>query len=173
LLLDLGERKQWDPADRREAIEAAAAWLARELALPSSVNMDTHRVHAEQNNEEHVRDLARNHPKSPFLLCVSFTGPHYPYRAPQAYWDLYSDADVDLPAVPENYLDLEHEHVKWLRKHGQFDRLVPEQIVLAARRAILGRISLIDDYVGRILACSRVPVLPTTLSCFTPATMGT
>jgi choline-sulfatase len=103
-----------------------------------------------------LRRLARGEAaRRPFLLCVSFTTPHYPYRAPQPYWDLYEDAEIELPRMPENYAALEHEYVKWLRRHGAFDRLVPDDVCRAARRAILGRITMLDDYLGRILALLR------------------
>ncbi|NOY79779.1 MAG: sulfatase-like hydrolase/transferase [Kiritimatiellaeota bacterium] len=98
-----------------------------------------------------LRQLGRERRRPPFLLCVSFTGPHYPYRAPQPWWDLYTDDDVDLPQIPEDYREREHEYVKWLRIHGQFDRLVPDNVARDARHAILGRISLLDHYLGRIL----------------------
>jgi len=101
--------------------------------------------------EEGLRRLAGSGDDRPFLLCVSFTGPHYPYKAPERYWNLYSDDDVDLPELPEDYLEREHEYVKWLRRHGKFERLVPDDVCRAARRAILGRISMVDDYLSRIL----------------------
>ena len=99
-----------------------------------------------------LRQLARQKDAPPFLLCVSFTGPHYPYRAPERYWELYSDDDVELPQIPSDYAEREHVYVKWLRRHGRFDRLVPDRVCRAARRAILGRITMLDDYLGRILA---------------------
>ena len=102
-----------------------------------------------------LRQLARKTPRKPFMLCVSFTGPHYPYKAPRKYWDLYSDDDIDLPKIPEDYAEREHEYVKWLRRHGQFDRLVPDDVCRAARRAILGRITMVDDYIGRIVSLLR------------------
>jgi choline-sulfatase len=102
-----------------------------------------------------LRRLARFSRGNPFMLCVSFTGPHYPFRAPLRYWNLYRDEDVDLPVIPENYRELEHEHVRWLRTHGQFNHLVPDEVCRAARRAILGRITMLDDYLARILALLR------------------
>lgn len=92
---------------------------------------------------------AENHP---FLLCVSFTSPHYPFRAPEKYWNLYNDNDIELPVLPPDYLQREHTYVKWLRRHGKFDRLVPDAVCRRARRAILGRISMLDDYISRLLA---------------------
>ena len=99
-----------------------------------------------------LRRLAQRGATSPFLLCASFTGPHYPYRTPEKYWNLYTDDDVDLPFIPEDYREREHEYVKWLRRHGKFDRLVPDDVCRAARRAILGRVTMVDDYFARILS---------------------
>ncbi len=99
-----------------------------------------------------IRRLARQRPRQPVLLCISFTAPHYPYKAPPKYWNMYDDESVDLPSIPEDYEQREHEYVKWLRRHGQFDRLVPDDVCRAARRAILGRVTLLDDYVARVLA---------------------
>ena len=98
-----------------------------------------------------LRSLAANRNAQPFLLCVSFTSPHPPFKAPEKYWNYYRDEDVDLPQIPKNYRDLEHEYVRWLRRHGKFDRLVPDDICRAARRAIMGRVSMLDDYCARIL----------------------
>ena len=97
----------------------------------------------------------RSTTREPFLLCVSFTGPHYPYRAPLRYWNLYSEADVDLPDIHPDYREREHEHVKWLRRHGRFDQLVPDEVCTAARRAILARVSMVDGYIARVLSLLR------------------
>lgn len=100
-----------------------------------------------------LRRLARQRQKGrPFFLCVSFTGPHYPYRVPKKYWDLYDDAEIEMPHIPEDYRQREHEYVRWLRRHGGFDRLVPDDVCRTARRAILGRITMLDDYLGRIMS---------------------
>ena len=99
-----------------------------------------------------LRRLVRNSGASPFLLCVSFTGPHYPFRAPLPYWNRYTDDDIDLPVLPEDYRQREHQWVKWLRMHGKFETIVPDDTCRAARRAILGRITMVDDYVDRLLS---------------------
>ncbi|MBD3386086.1 sulfatase-like hydrolase/transferase [candidate division KSB1 bacterium] len=88
---------------------------------------------------------------NPFMLCVSFTAPHYPFRAPEKYWKLYNEDEIELPVIPSDYLEREHIYVKWLRRHGSFDRLVPDSVCRRARRAILGRITMLDDYISRLL----------------------
>jgi choline-sulfatase len=91
------------------------------------------------------------HHHMPFLLCVSFTGPHHPYCAPQEYYNMYSDNDVDLPEIPEEYWKYEHEYVKWVRHHGAFNQLVPDEIVRKARRAYMARVTMLDEYIGKLL----------------------
>ena len=59
LLLDLGERKEWDLANRRVAVEGAGAWLIRELGLPPSVSVDAAAPRAGEDGVEHARSLAR------------------------------------------------------------------------------------------------------------------
>lgn len=105
--------------------------------------------------EDGLRRMARDEGRKPFLLCVSLTGPHYPFKAPQKYWDLYSDDDIDLPEIPDDYAEREHELVKWLRRHGKFERLVPDDVCRAARHSIMSRVTMVDDYLGRILALLR------------------
>ncbi len=103
--------------------------------------------------EHGLRRLARRRKEDgrPFFMCASFTGPHYPFRAPEDYWNLYQNEDIDLPDLPEGYREREHQWVKWLRRHGRFEDHVPDEICRAARRATLARITMLDDYFGRIL----------------------
>jgi len=98
-----------------------------------------------------MRQLA-DRPDKPFMLCVSFTSPHWPFCAPQSYLDLYDENDIDLPIIPPDYLEREHEYVKWLRIHGEFNRLVPDAVCRKARRAVMARISMLDEYLAKILA---------------------
>lgn len=88
----------------------------------------------------------------PFMMCVSFTGPHYPFKAPQKYWDMYSDEDIQLPHLPEGFLENESPDLQWARTMGKFETLVPDSIAIKARRSIMARVTMIDDYVGEILS---------------------
>jgi len=99
-----------------------------------------------------IRQMTRISDTRPFLLCVSFTGPHMPYYAPEKYWNLYNDSDIELPDIPEDYERSDPEHVRWLRKHHSLNHLVPDEVCRSARRATLGRITMVDDYIGRIIS---------------------
>lgn len=103
----------------------------------------------------------------PFLLVVSITGPHYPFKAPQRYWDLYADADIPLPQLPANFMADEHPSVAWVRKSGQFETLVSDDVCRAARRAIYGRMTLVDDHLKRVLnVLETAGALDDTLTAF-------
>lgn len=87
----------------------------------------------------------------PFLLIVSITGPHFPFKAPQRYWDMFAGADIRLPHLPENYQAREHPYVGWVRRSGKFEEPVPDEACLRARRSIYGRMALVDDHLSRIV----------------------
>lgn len=88
----------------------------------------------------------------PFLLVVSITGPHYPFKAPQKYWNMYADAAIPLPKLPAEFMPHEHPTVAWVRASGSFQALVPDEVCRAARCAIYGRITLVDDHLQRIVS---------------------
>jgi choline-sulfatase len=85
------------------------------------------------------------------MMCVSFTGPHYPFKAPKKYWDIYSDKDIKLPNLSKSFMDKESIDLQWARKMGKFETLVPDSIARKARHAIMARVTMIDDYVGQIV----------------------
>lgn len=87
---------------------------------------------------------------------MSFTHPHPPFAAPQRFWDLYKDEDIDEPKVSEiPYEDLD-EHSKWLYvAHAQDEYTVTGEHVRRARRAYYGMVSYVDEKIGRVLAALR------------------
>jgi choline-sulfatase len=85
----------------------------------------------------------------PLLLVVSFTHPHDPYEIPHAYWERYDGVAIDAPAQPQAGDD---PSTRRLRAMVEAERIaVSDEQVLVARRGYYGAISLVDDYVGRIL----------------------
>lgn len=87
----------------------------------------------------------------PFFLAASLTHPHDPFAIPRRYWDLYENADIDLPRVaiaPEE----RDPHSQRLRHvcGNDLDAVTDAQM-LAARRAYYGSISFVDEQVGLIL----------------------
>lgn len=98
-------------------------------------------------------DLARAPQKRPFFLTVSYTHPHPPFVAPQRFWDLYRDEDIDDPRVPPIAYDDLDVHSQWLYiAHAQnLYSTSPEQ-VRRARHAYYAMVSYVDEKIGRILS---------------------
>ena len=97
-------------------------------------------------------DLARAPEKQPFLLTVSFTHPHPPFTAPQKFWDLYNEADIDMPKVdPIPFGELD-KHSQWLyTAHAQDQHKMTDERIRNARHAYYGMISYVDEKVGSIV----------------------
>ena len=103
-----------------------------------------------------IRRIGRVAKRRPLFLTVSFAGPHYPFVAPRHYWERYRDQDIDLPELPADHREREHPYVAWFREYAHLDREpVPDEVARRARHATLARVTMIDDYVARVLAALR------------------
>jgi choline-sulfatase len=95
-------------------------------------------------------DIARDQDRRPFCLVVSMTHPHDPYAIAQQYWDMYQDAEIDAPRVPQAPQP-DDPHSQRLRHVIDIERTpVTPQQTRNARRAYYGAISYVDEQVGRI-----------------------
>lgn len=88
----------------------------------------------------------------PLMAVVSFTSPHFPFKAPERYYDLYRDADIPLPVIPEDYREREHEYVAGVRRMISLDDPVSDERCREARRTIMARTTMLDDYLARVMA---------------------
>ncbi|MDB5893963.1 MAG: betC [Rhodoferax sp.] len=101
--------------------------------------------------QQKLYDLARDTDARPFCMLVSLSHPHDPYAIAQRYWDLYADADIDMPHVPAAPQPLD-PHSQRLRHVSGMDSVAPtERQVRDARHAYYGAISYVDEQVGKIL----------------------
>ena len=93
----------------------------------------------------------------PFFLCVSYTHPHEPFHPAQEFWDLYEDAAIDLPEIPENLTAIEHPMDKMLNAYGGTHRvdLDDPAALYNMRRAYYAQVTYIDDKVGELRRALR------------------
>jgi choline-sulfatase len=119
--------------------------------------------------QQKLWDLARHGRDKPFFMTVSFSHPHSPFTAPQAHWDRYRHADIDMPAVGPLPLDELDQHSQWLYySHGRDRYTVRPEHVHNARHAYYGMISYVDDKIGRLLdVLQRSGLAEDTLVVFT------
>ena len=107
---------------------------------------------AKQKLYDVARERAAGHDARPFCMVVSLTHPHDPYAITRDYWDLYSDDDIDMPAVHLDAADSD-PHSQRLRFVCENDRTPPTDAqIRAARRAYYGATSYVDTQFGSVLA---------------------
>ncbi|EGE84787.1 hypothetical protein RJZ56_002834 [Blastomyces dermatitidis] len=102
---------------------------------------------------QYLYDHARHRRDQPFCLTVSMTHPHDPYAMTKEYWDLYEDVEIPLPktsALPHDKQDPHSQRV--LKCIDLLGKEIPEERILAARRAYFAACSYVDAQVGKLMA---------------------
>ena len=96
--------------------------------------------HPDSNVAQHALEAIDACPEGkPLSLCVSFPGPHSPFDAPGEYATMFDPQDMVLPPnVPETTRQGEH---RYDRDH-----------IRRAQANYYGKIKLIDDWIGKIVA---------------------
>ena len=101
---------------------------------------------------QYLFDHVRNTPQQPFCLTVSMTHPHDPYTIPAAFWDLYQDADIPMPAVHIDQAALDPHSQRILKVIDLWGKTMPAEAIARARRAYFGACSYIDANIGKLMA---------------------
>ncbi|PGH23038.1 choline-sulfatase [Polytolypa hystricis UAMH7299] len=102
--------------------------------------------------KQYLFDHVRHRTDQPFCLTVSMTHPHDPYAMTREYWDLYDDADIPLPrtpAIPQDKLDPHSQRV--LKCIDAWGKSIPEERIIAARRAYFAACSYVDAQIAALL----------------------
>jgi choline-sulfatase len=88
--------------------------------------------------------------QQPWALMVSFVAPHFPLVAPNEFFDLYTDQNLDLPSDALGAWD--HPAVHVFRESFGIDRQFSSDERRRATQAYLGLCSFMDANVGAVLA---------------------
>lgn len=102
----------------------------------------------EQESLAYIRSRADS--DQPWALMSSFIAPHFPFVAPQEYWEMYDPDEVDMPDIPAGHLDQQHPVYGRMRSMFGIDD-VNESQVRRARAAYYALITYLDDKIGRLL----------------------
>ncbi|GAB5446326.1 sulfatase family protein [Gymnodinialimonas sp.] len=99
--------------------------------------------------------------EDPFLLVASFPDPHHPFTPPGRYFDMYDPADIPLPKSFAHPTSARTDLPRHLQRVYEIGAEKPDAYwpfhtdAEATRRMIAlnyGAITMVDDWVGRILA---------------------
>ena len=123
------------------------------------VKIDTWHNALSYDEETHFRTLeylrARGGKKEdgPFLICASYHHPHEPFWPPQAYWNMYEDAEIEIPSFPDtldadySMMDRNLNAYHGTRRHNLRD---PDGLY-RLRRAYYGLVTYMDRKVNELL----------------------
>jgi arylsulfatase A-like enzyme len=123
---------------------------------------------------DYLEDHAAVHADQPFFIQCSFPDPHHPFTPPGKYWDMYDAESIPLPPwfdVGESAIT---KHLKEALARGTAIREAHMPYAVTRREAqeaislTYGMITMIDDYVGKVLeTLERLNLANNTLVIFT------
>jgi choline-sulfatase len=91
---------------------------------------------------------------APFFLFTSFHHPHEVFWPPEDLWNLYGDAEIDVPRFPDNLEQTYSQLDKWLNEYhgvaGQ-PKLKDPESMRRVRRAYYALVTYVDRKVGELL----------------------
>jgi choline-sulfatase len=135
------------------AIKAADGWNSNLSYDEETAFRAMEYLRAKGWEKRRMTTAGTDHRRQPFFLLASFHHPHDPFLPPAEFWDLYADADIQVPDYPEN-LDATYSLLdRWLNEwHAvdQFDVKNPDSLRIV-RRAYFALVSYIDHKVGQLL----------------------
>ena len=121
----------------------AKPWELPPCPLPNEDHLDSY---TGRTAVEWIRNYNKN---KPFYLQILFPGPHDPFDSPQKYRDMYKPEEMTLGILERPQKPLP-SYVKMVLAWSGLHDMTQEQCQLL-RTYYYGKISLIDEYIGKIL----------------------
>jgi len=90
-------------------------------------------------------------PGGPFALVASFMNPHDPYVALPEFWNLYDEADIDLPATDIGAVETDPFSGRVLDGIGASAATTSKADIRRARRGYYANVSYFDSKIGEIV----------------------
>jgi choline-sulfatase len=137
------ERIDWWYHNMTSVLQPGIAEITNQLEFDDEVLFQARRK---------LFDYARFTPDQPFAMLVSFTHPHDPYAARQAFWDMYRDDDIELPRLPAiSHNELDPHSRRLFDVSAMSDYSVTDTDIRAARHGYFANISYVDDLIGQLM----------------------
>ncbi|HCL31989.1 MAG TPA: arylsulfatase [Candidatus Latescibacteria bacterium] len=137
------------------------SWLGRPNHLPEHQMEETWFV------TEALDFLRHRDPTRPFMLCLSFNGPHPPWCPPQVYYDQFIDRHLPAPEIGD-WAAHHADDATYPMDINQWRGRVPEHVMHRARAAYFAYLAFLDAQIGRLIeTMNRSGDLGETLTLFT------
>ncbi len=126
----------------------SASELARDVGIGSS-SYTNYDLDITRTTEEWIKSDQRK--DQSWAAFVSLVSPHYPLTCPEAFYNLYNPATIDLPVGYGTHEKPSHSELENIAVFFDYDRYFDEQKMREAKAAYYGLTSFMDDCVGRVL----------------------
>ena len=124
--------------------------MAVEIAGPGRTSYQAYDVAVTDACCDFLVERDRVNTDRPFCLVAGWVLPHCPFICPRDLYEEYYDR-VDIPCVPEDYMDSLHPAVQLWRENRGINGLSDEE-VRKARAAYYGLVTFMDVQIGRLLS---------------------
>jgi len=138
---DLGDIPRSTTGQSRQAVE---------IAGPGRTSYQAYDVAVTDACCEFLEERDRAGADRPFCLVTGWVLPHCPFISPKDLYDEYYEK-VDVPGVPDDYLDHLHPAIQLWRENRGVNGL-SDEAVRKARAAYYGLITFMDIQIGRLLS---------------------
>ncbi|MYN14423.1 sulfatase-like hydrolase/transferase [Pusillimonas sp. TS35] len=129
--------------------EFKSGWYLRNAGLPA-------RVREEDSETAYLTTRAMRfideQGELPWVLHLSYIKPHWPYKAPAPYHDMYKDDALAAPVRTEaERSDAAHPVHAAYQRHEESESLARDEVWRTVKPVYKGLVKQIDDHIGRLL----------------------
>ncbi len=126
----------------------ASGWYMRNAPLAA-------RVRAEDSETayftQRAMDFITEKGEEPWVLHLSFIKPHWPYKAPAPYNDLFGPEDAEAPVRADHEREHAHPVHAAYQQHEESRSFAKDEVWRAVKPVYMGLVKQIDDEIGRLL----------------------
>ena len=167
-LLGVDAGHQWDPIARGH--QRAGMGNARKLRDAGVTTVPESLLQEQIVARESIaflREQRHRAPDQPWLMCASFSRPHFPYTAPRRYFEHYWPEGATPPRVGREGDGATHPHSVGNREHWGLDSHTAKETA-RARAAYFACVEYLDEILGDFLSClERDGLLENTIVVYT------
>ncbi len=138
---------QWEPLELLSDNLESRTRAAGLTAIPASKVQDE--VVATET-VAFLREQRHSRPEQPWLLCASFSRPHFPLTVPPRHLERYWPDHVTEPRVPASGDAYDHPMSVGMRRGFNVDRIDHDEM-MRARAAYFGCVTYLDEVIGDLL----------------------
>lgn len=129
--------------------ELASGWYLRNAPLPARVReADSETAYLTRRAMDYIDAQG----ETPWVLHLSYIKPHWPYKAPAPYHQMFGQADIRPPVRAAHERESGHPVHRAYQHHEESESFARDEVWQAIRPVYMGLVKQIDDHIGLLMA---------------------